>query len=66
MMQPVVEATIGRLEDKANQVRKNATQLLTTTLQYNPYNAKLNLDFFRERHKLCKAALQVAVTVRII
>lgn len=59
MLQPIADAVTGRLEDKANQVRKNATQLLTTMLQFNPYHAKLNLTFFQEKQKACKALLEV-------
>jgi hypothetical protein len=59
MLQPVAEAVTGRLEDKANLVRKNSTQLLTTMMQFNPYHAKLNLAFFQEKRKACKALLEV-------
>jgi hypothetical protein len=45
-MQAVTIATVGRLRDKAAQVRKNAIQLLTTMLQYNPYSPKLSLSEF--------------------
>lgn len=63
MLQPITEAVIGRLEDKANQVRKNATQLLTTMLQYNPFHAKLNLSFFQAKLKGCKALLDVRMLI---
>ena len=59
MLQPVAEAVTGRLEDKANLVRKNATQLLTTMMQFNPYHAKLSLSFFQDKNKACKALLDV-------
>ena len=59
MQQPIAEAATGRLEDKANLVRKNATQLLTTMMQFNPYHPKLSLQFFLEKRKACKALLEV-------
>ena len=35
---------VGRLEDKAAVVRKNALSLLTSLLQYNPYLSELRLS----------------------
>ena len=48
-MEGVTKAAVGRLRDKAAQVRKNAIQLLTTMLQYNPYSPQLNLTDFTSK-----------------
>lgn len=47
----VTERAVGRLEDKAAHVRKNAMQLLTHLLQFNPYSAQLSRSHFEENLK---------------
>jgi condensin complex subunit 1 len=51
LYQAVTERAVGRLEDKAAHVRKNAMQLLTHLLQFNPYSAQLSLSHFEENLK---------------
>ncbi len=43
--------TISRLRDKASHTRKNALQLVTTLLQYNPYGPSLRLSDFSAKLK---------------
>jgi condensin complex subunit 1 len=47
----VTERAVGRLEDKAAHVRKNAIQLLTFLLQFNPYSAQLSYSSFEQNLK---------------
>jgi condensin complex subunit 1 len=47
----ITELAVGRLKDKAAQVRKNAIQLLTTLLQYNPFSGQLQPKVFKEKLK---------------
>jgi condensin complex subunit 1 len=53
-METVTTATVARLRDKAAQVRKNAIQLLTTMLHYNPYSPQLKLSDFNAKLELIK------------
>ena len=45
----VLSNTIGRLQDKAAQVRKSAIQLLSTLLQYNPFGPQLNITDWKNK-----------------
>lgn len=65
-MLPLLEVAIGRLEDKANAVRKSAIHLLIVLLQFNPYHAKLSLPFFEEKVKSVKQLLSVSIPYRAV
>lgn len=47
---PVLNFTVGRLEDKSNLVRKNALHVVKLFLERNPFAAKLSVEELEERH----------------
>ena len=49
---------MGRLEDKATQVRKYAIQLLTNLLEFNPFASDLKLSVFTKKLEEAQAELK--------
>ncbi|XP_024543850.1 condensin complex subunit 1 isoform X1 [Selaginella moellendorffii] len=54
----VVDIAAGRLHDKAVLVRKNALQLLTTLLEYNPFGPMLKTGRFEATLEIYKLQLE--------
>ena len=46
----VLKLVVGRLQDKSTNVRKQAIQLLTSLLQFNPFNATLPVEELKEQY----------------
>jgi len=54
----ITDAALGRLEDKATQVRKYAIQLLTNLLEFNPFASDLKLSVFTKKLEEAQAELK--------
>merc|ERR1712000_204605 len=54
----VTDAALGRLEDKAAQVRKNAINLLCALLEFNPFAGDLRLKAFTAKLEAAEATLE--------
>ena len=54
----LLKLVVGRLQDRASTVRKQAIQLLTALLQFNPFNATLPVEEIKEQYELEKKKLE--------
>ncbi|XP_063704070.1 condensin complex subunit 1 [Culicoides brevitarsis] len=54
----VLERTVGRLEDKSSMVRKNATTLLKSFLEHNPFSSRLTLEQLQAKYDEADLNLQ--------
>lgn len=54
----LLELVVGRLEDRSSNVRKQAIQLLTALLQFNPFNATLPVEELKEQFDIEKKKLE--------
>lgn len=54
----LLELVVGRIQDRSSMVRKQAIQLLTALLQFNPFNATLPVEELKEQYELEKNKLE--------
>lgn len=54
----VLERAVGRLEDKSSLVRKNATLLLKSFLEHNPFSSRLTMEQLQAKYNEADANLQ--------
>ena len=53
----LLRLVVDRLQDRSSNVRKQAIQLLTALLQFNPFNATLPVEELKEQYELEKKKL---------
>ena len=53
----LLKLVVGRLQDRSSNVRKQAIQLLTALLQFNPFNATLPVEELKEQYEVEKQKL---------